>query len=130
MKHSLIQRTNERYKVDLTGLMQCLNFGRKYKAGAVIVDILRFTSKKRVVRQAQMVETNLFCEEEETISNSLKVLKEKHLELDEKLEKPIYSKTKVKYCPTKKSTSFNKIMKQEMQLFDSTENPSPIIIRL
>ncbi|GFU22505.1 transposable element Tcb2 transposase [Trichonephila clavipes] len=30
----------------------------------------------------------------------------------------------------KKSTSFNKIMKQEMQLFDSTEDPSPNIIKL
>ncbi|GFV66708.1 uncharacterized protein TNCV_3319381 [Trichonephila clavipes] len=81
-----------------------------------------------------MIGTRLFCEEE-SISNSshseesIEILKEKPLTLDEKLEKAIYSKTKVLYCSTKKSTSFNKIMKQEMQ-FDSTENPSPNIIKL
>ncbi|GFT53264.1 uncharacterized protein TNCV_4233581 [Trichonephila clavipes] len=84
-----------------------------------------------------MIGTRLFCEEEESIFNfshseeeSIEILKEKPLALDEKLEKAIYSKTKVLYCSTKKSTSFNKIMKQEMQLFDSTENPSPNIIKL
>ncbi|GFT97963.1 uncharacterized protein TNCV_2168501 [Trichonephila clavipes] len=51
-------------------------------------------------------------------------------ELDEKLEKAIYSKTKDLYCLTKKSTSLNKIKKQEIQLFDSTENPSLNIIIL
>ncbi|GFW18763.1 hypothetical protein TNCV_1370171 [Trichonephila clavipes] len=63
----------------------------------------------------------LFCEEEESISNfshseeeSMEILKEKPLTLDEKLEKAIYSKTKVLYCSTKKSTSLNKIMKQEI----------------
>ncbi|GFV54204.1 uncharacterized protein TNCV_1496811 [Trichonephila clavipes] len=81
--------------------------------------------------------TRLFCEEEESISNSshseeesIEILEEKPLTLDEKLEKAIYSKIKVLYCSTKKSTSFNQIMKQEMQLFDSTENPSPNIIKL
>ncbi|GFW89132.1 uncharacterized protein TNCV_2685661 [Trichonephila clavipes] len=79
----------------------------------------------------------LFCEEEESISNSLhskeeimEILKEKSLTLDEKLKKAIYSKTKVLYCSTKKSTCFNKFMKQEMQLFDSTEKPSPNIKKL
>ncbi|GFW24796.1 uncharacterized protein TNCV_1960631 [Trichonephila clavipes] len=77
-----------------------------------------------------------FLREEESITNSwhseesMEILKEKPLRMDEKLEKAIYSKTKVLYCSTKKSTSFNKIMKQEMQLFDSTENPSPNIIKL
>ncbi|GFX63801.1 uncharacterized protein TNCV_5032721 [Trichonephila clavipes] len=50
--------------------------------------------------------------------------------LDEKLEKAIYSKTKVLYCSTKKNNSFNKIMKQDIQLFDSPENPSSNIIKL
>ncbi|GFW66483.1 uncharacterized protein TNCV_3310021 [Trichonephila clavipes] len=84
-----------------------------------------------------MIGTRLFCEEDESISNSshseeesIEILKEKPLTLDEKLEKAIYSKAKVLYSSTKKSTSFNKIMKQEMQLFDSTENPSPNIIKL
>ncbi|GFU97455.1 uncharacterized protein TNCV_1913101 [Trichonephila clavipes] len=117
--------------------MQYLNFGRKYEAAAVTGDISRFPGKNCLVRQAQMIRTRLFCEEEESISNSshseeesIEILKEKPLTLDEKLEKAIYSKTKVLYCSTKKSTSFNKIMKQEMQLFDSTENPSPNIIKL
>ncbi|GFW61209.1 DUF1758 domain-containing protein [Trichonephila clavipes] len=111
--------------------------GRKYEAGAVTGDISRLPDKNCLVRQAQMIGTRLFCEEEESIFNSshseeesMEILKEKPLTLDEKLEKAIYSKTKVLYCSTKKSTSFNKIMKQEMQLFDSTENPSPNIIKL
>ncbi|GFX86729.1 uncharacterized protein TNCV_1409261 [Trichonephila clavipes] len=81
--------------------------------------------------------TRLFCEEEESISNSshseedsMEILKEKPLTLDEKLAKAIYSTTKVLYCRIKYSTSFNKIMKREMKLFDSTENPSPSIIKL
>ncbi|GFU53064.1 uncharacterized protein TNCV_3098481 [Trichonephila clavipes] len=84
-----------------------------------------------------MIEKRLFCEDEESISNSshsdeesMEILKEKPLTLDEKLEKAIYSKTKVFYCLTKKSNSFNKVTKQAMQLFDSTENTSPNIIKL
>ncbi|GFS80610.1 uncharacterized protein TNCV_3870311 [Trichonephila clavipes] len=136
MKYSLIQRINERRNVNLIGLMQYLNFGRKYEAAAVTGDISRLPGKNCSVRQTQMIGTRLFCKEEESISNSshseesLEILKEKPLTLNEKLEKAIYSKTKVLYCSTKKSTSFNKIMKQEMQLFDSTKNPSPNIIKL
>ncbi|GFX73540.1 uncharacterized protein TNCV_2342451 [Trichonephila clavipes] len=81
-----------------------------------------------------MIGTRLFYEEEESIYNSshseeesIEVFERKSS--DQKLEKAIYSKTKVLYCSTKKSTSFNKIIKQEMQLFDSTENPSPNIIK-
>ncbi|GFY05123.1 uncharacterized protein TNCV_3269951 [Trichonephila clavipes] len=117
--------------------MQYLNFGRKYEVAAVTGDISRLPGKNCLFRQAQMIGTRLFCEEEESISNSshseeesIEILKEKPLTLDEKLVKAIYSKTKVLYCSTKKSTSFNKIMKQEMQLFDSTESPSPNIIKL
>ncbi|GFW56639.1 uncharacterized protein TNCV_1863491 [Trichonephila clavipes] len=117
--------------------MQYLNFGRKYEAAAVTGDTSRLPGKTCLVRQAQMIGTRLFCEEEESISNSshseeesMGILKEKPLTLDEKLKKAIYSKTKILYCSTKKSTSFNKIMKQEMQLFDSTENLSPNIIKL
>ncbi|GFW98920.1 BED-type domain-containing protein [Trichonephila clavipes] len=39
MKYSLIQRINERRNVNLIGLMQYLNFGRKYEAAAVTGDI-------------------------------------------------------------------------------------------
>ncbi|GFX63328.1 uncharacterized protein TNCV_3619311 [Trichonephila clavipes] len=113
-----------------SGLMQYLNFGRKYEAAAVTGDISRLPGKSCLVRQAHMIGTRLFCEEEESISNSshseeesIEILKEKPLTLYEKLEKAIYSKTKVLYCSTKNSTIFNKIMKQEMQLFDSTESP-------
>ncbi|GFT33124.1 uncharacterized protein TNCV_1264851 [Trichonephila clavipes] len=117
--------------------MQYLNFGRKYEAAAVTVDISRLPGKNYLVRQAQMRERGIrfFLEEEESISNSFLQRREhedferKPLMLDEKLVKAIDSKTKV-FCPTKKRTSFNKIMKQETQLFESTENPSVNIIKL
>ncbi|GFX99534.1 uncharacterized protein TNCV_5025901 [Trichonephila clavipes] len=38
MKYSLIQRINEIRNVNLIGLMQYLNFGRKYEAAAVTGD--------------------------------------------------------------------------------------------
>ncbi|GFT65378.1 uncharacterized protein TNCV_1069271 [Trichonephila clavipes] len=89
--------------------MQHLNFGRKYEAAAVTGDISRWPGKNCLVRQAQMIGTRLFCEEEESISNSshseeesIEILKEKPLTLEEKLETAIYSKTKVLYCSTKK----------------------------
>ncbi|GFW51018.1 uncharacterized protein TNCV_3593001 [Trichonephila clavipes] len=41
MKYSLIQKINERHKFNLTGLMQYLNFEKKYEAAAVTVDISR-----------------------------------------------------------------------------------------
>ncbi|GFY11622.1 uncharacterized protein TNCV_4230911 [Trichonephila clavipes] len=79
--------------------MEYLNFGRKYEAAAVTIDIWRLSSKNCLVRQAQMIGTRLFCEEE-SISNSSHseeestgILKEKPLTLDEKLEKAVYSKT-------------------------------------
>ncbi|GFU87795.1 uncharacterized protein TNCV_801391 [Trichonephila clavipes] len=114
-------------------------FGRKYEAAAVTVDISRLPGKNFVVRQARMrereIRTRIFCQEQQSISNSsyseeksMEILKEKPLTFDEKLEKAIYSKTKVLYCSTKKSTSFNKIRNQE--LFDSIKNPSPNIIKL
>ncbi|GFX47820.1 BED-type domain-containing protein [Trichonephila clavipes] len=51
-------------------LMQYLNFGRKYEAAAITGDILQLPGKNCLVRQAQMIWTRLFCEEEESISNS------------------------------------------------------------
>ncbi|GFX51695.1 uncharacterized protein TNCV_5013981 [Trichonephila clavipes] len=102
MKYSLIQRINERRNVNLIGLMQYLNIGRKFEAAAVTGDISRLPGKNCLVRQAQMIGTRLFCEEEESISNSshseeeiIEILKEKLLTLDEKLEKAIFSKRKV-----------------------------------
>ncbi|GFV15889.1 BED-type domain-containing protein [Trichonephila clavipes] len=96
MKYSLIQRINERRNVNLIGLMQYLNFGRKYEAAAVTGDISRLSGKNCLVRQAQMIGTRLFCEKESSISNSshseeesIEILKEKLLTLDEKLEKSI-----------------------------------------
>ncbi|GFT42079.1 uncharacterized protein TNCV_1668691 [Trichonephila clavipes] len=139
MKQSLSQRINERCNVTLIGLMQYLVFIRKYEAAVVTVDISRLRIKNCLVRPAQMRDKDktFLRHKEESIFNSLhseedntEVLKEKSLTLDEKLGKVIYSKTKVLYCSTKKVLGFNKIMKQEMQLFDSTENPSPSIIRL
>ncbi|GFS82983.1 hypothetical protein TNCV_1568531 [Trichonephila clavipes] len=58
------------------------------------------------------IETRLFCEEE-SISNSshseeesMEILKEKPVTLDEQSEKAIYSKTKVLYCSTKRKHQF------------------------
>ncbi|GFX97888.1 uncharacterized protein TNCV_4905391 [Trichonephila clavipes] len=138
IKYSLIQRIHERRNVNLIVLIQYLNFGRKDKAVAVTIDILRLPGKNCLVRQAQMRDRdkNFLREEVEPISNfshseeSIKNFKEKPLALDKKLEKAIYSKTKVCYCSTKDSTSFNKIMKQKMQLFVSTANPSRNIIKI
>ncbi|GFW57449.1 hypothetical protein TNCV_543591 [Trichonephila clavipes] len=66
-------------------------FRRKYDAAAVTGDILRLPGKNCLVRQAQMIGTRRFCEEEESISNSshseeesIETLKEKPLTLDEK----------------------------------------------
>ncbi|GFS51938.1 uncharacterized protein TNCV_2968611 [Trichonephila clavipes] len=53
MKYSLIQRINYRRNVNLIGLMQYLNFGRKYEAAEVTGDISRLPSKNCLVRQAQ-----------------------------------------------------------------------------
>ncbi|GFW67606.1 uncharacterized protein TNCV_3392771 [Trichonephila clavipes] len=103
--------------VNLIGLMLYLNFGRKYKAAAVTIDISRLPSKNCLVRQAHMGErkigTKLFCEEEESISKSshseeesMEIFEEKPLRLDEKLRKAIYSKTKVLYCSTKRVLVF------------------------
>ncbi|GFU55399.1 uncharacterized protein TNCV_2549881 [Trichonephila clavipes] len=52
MKYSLIQRINERRNINLIGLMQYLNFGRKCETAAVTVDISRLPSKNCLVRQA------------------------------------------------------------------------------
>ncbi|GFT87716.1 uncharacterized protein TNCV_4000721 [Trichonephila clavipes] len=148
IKYSLIhtQRINESRIVNLIGIMPYLNFGRKYEEAAVTVDISRLPVKICLVRQAQMrerkrererygkgfsaKERNHYPTLHTQKKRELKILKEKPLTLDKKLGKTIYSKIKVLYCSTKKSTSFNKIMKQEMQLFDSTENPLPNIIKL
>ncbi|GFW70673.1 uncharacterized protein TNCV_2922281 [Trichonephila clavipes] len=101
MKYSLIQRINYRRNVKLIGLIQYLNFGRKYEAAAVTDDISRLPGKNCLVRQAQMIGIRLICEEEGSISNSshseeksMEILKEKPLTLDEKLEKAFTLKQK------------------------------------
>ncbi|GFV00370.1 uncharacterized protein TNCV_3643481 [Trichonephila clavipes] len=106
--YSLILRINERLNDNLIGLMQYLNFGRKYEAAAVTVNISRLPSRSCLVRQAQIVGTRFFCEQESKSNSlhseeSMEILQEKPLTLDEKkLEKAIYSKTKVLYYSTKK----------------------------
>ncbi|GBN79685.1 hypothetical protein AVEN_63750-1 [Araneus ventricosus] len=78
----------------------------------------------------------LSCKEEESLSNtshseeSTETLEEKSLTWYKKLEKAIHSKTKVLYCSTSKSSSLSKIVKEELQLFDSIENRSSNIIEL
>lgn len=51
-------------------------------------------------------------------------LEEKPMTLNEKLEKAIHSKTKILRCSTSLSSSLSKIVKQELQLFESTGNQS------
>ncbi|GFY17032.1 uncharacterized protein TNCV_1088081 [Trichonephila clavipes] len=53
-KHFLIQRINERLNVNLIGLIQYLNCGRKYEAAAVTVDISRLPGENYLLIQAQM----------------------------------------------------------------------------
>ncbi|GFY24560.1 uncharacterized protein TNCV_1016061 [Trichonephila clavipes] len=119
--------------------MQYLNFGRKYETAAFTVDISRLTSKNCLVSQAKMRDKDKAFLRRRGINIQLFALRRReHGDFErkifdvgrKKLEKAIYSKTKVLYCSTKKSTTFNKITKQEIQLFDSTENPSPNIIKL
>ncbi|GBO46427.1 hypothetical protein AVEN_178886-1 [Araneus ventricosus] len=81
--------------------------------------------------------TRLFCGEDDSLSNSshseeesTETLEEKSSMLYQKLEKVIHSKSKVQRCSTSKSSSLRKIVKQELQLFDSTENLSSKIIKL
>ncbi|GBL64925.1 hypothetical protein AVEN_21450-1 [Araneus ventricosus] len=45
MKRSLVQRIIEKCNVSLVGLIQYLNFGRRYDAAAVTVDLERFPNK-------------------------------------------------------------------------------------
>ncbi|GFX73813.1 uncharacterized protein TNCV_4291291 [Trichonephila clavipes] len=79
-----IGELNEQNSECAKRLMQYLNFGRKYETAAVTVDISRLPNC--LVRHAQMIGTRLFCEEEESISNSshskeesMEILKEKPL---------------------------------------------------
>ncbi|GFU24171.1 uncharacterized protein TNCV_2007571 [Trichonephila clavipes] len=137
MKYSLIQSVNERRNVNLIGLMKYLNFGRIYEA-AVTVHTSRLPRKNCLFRQVQMRERERegqgFSAKKRNQYPTLHIYGDFERKTSDigrkKLEKAIYSKTKVLYCSTKISTSFNKIMKQEMQLFDSAENPKPNIIKL
>ncbi|GFU68380.1 hypothetical protein TNCV_3077681 [Trichonephila clavipes] len=52
-----MQRINDRRNFNLIGSVQYLNFGRKYEAAAVTLDISRLPDKNCLVRQAQMRET-------------------------------------------------------------------------
>ncbi|GBM01536.1 hypothetical protein AVEN_105532-1 [Araneus ventricosus] len=61
---------------------------------------------------------------------SKETLEEKSLTLHEKLEKVFHSKTKVLRCSSIKSSSLSKIVKQELQSFDLTENRSSNILKL
>ncbi|GBL83945.1 NFX1-type zinc finger-containing protein 1 [Araneus ventricosus] len=91
MKCSLVQRISERRNVTLVGLMQYLNFGRKYNvcAAAVIADLSRLPNKSSLFQEAKIIIKRLFCEKDESLSNSLhsegspETMKEKSLTLSE-----------------------------------------------
>ncbi|GBM39784.1 hypothetical protein AVEN_25002-1 [Araneus ventricosus] len=136
MKCSLVQRISERHK-SFVGFMQYLNIGRKYDAAAVIADLSRLPNKNSLIQQAKIIMIRLFCELNESLpisshseEESTETLEEKSLKLYEKLEKVIHSKTKVLRYSTSKSSSLSKTVKQELQLFDSTEHQSSNIIKL
>ncbi|GBO34254.1 hypothetical protein AVEN_210035-1 [Araneus ventricosus] len=81
--------------------------------------------------------TMLFCEEDESLSNSshsekesTETLEEKSLTTYEKFEKAIHPKKKVLRCSTSKRSRLSKIVKQELQFFDSTEYGSSSNIKL
>ncbi|GBN79453.1 hypothetical protein AVEN_124741-1 [Araneus ventricosus] len=121
MKCYLVQRISERRNVSLIGLMQYLNFSRKYDATAITVDLSRLPNKISLIQQTKITMTRLFCEEDESLSNSshsgeesTENLEEKSLTLYEKLEKAIHSKTKVLRCSTNKSSNLSMIVKQEL----------------
>ncbi|GBN44917.1 hypothetical protein AVEN_69341-1 [Araneus ventricosus] len=77
MKCSLVQRISERRNVSLVGLMQYLNFGEKYDDDAVTVDLSRLPNKNSLIQQAKIVLTTFFCEEDESLSNSITQKKRK-----------------------------------------------------
>ena len=82
--------------------------------------------------------TKLFLEEDESMSNSSEseeerkwTLKDKSLTLHEKVKKAIQSKAIVFLrCSSNKDSRWSKISKQELQLFDSTQNQSSNIMKL
>ncbi|GBM18435.1 hypothetical protein AVEN_190078-1 [Araneus ventricosus] len=118
MKCYLVQRISKRSNVSLVGLMQYLNFGRKYEAVAVTVDLSLSPNKNSLIQQSKIIMTRLFCEEDESLSNSshseeesTETLEDKSLTLYEKLKKAIHSKTKVLRCSTSKSSNLSTIVK-------------------
>ncbi|GBM43007.1 hypothetical protein AVEN_88608-1 [Araneus ventricosus] len=96
MKCSHVQKISERHNVSLVGLMQYLNFGRKYDAAAFTVDLSRLPNKNSLIQQSKIITTRYFCEEDESLSNSsyseesTETLEEKSLTLYQKLEKAIH----------------------------------------
>ncbi|GBL77835.1 hypothetical protein AVEN_204518-1, partial [Araneus ventricosus] len=96
-----VQRISERRNVSLVGIMQYLDFGRTNIAAAVTVVLSRLPNKNSLIQQAKIIMTRLFCEEDESLSNSspseeesAKTSEEKFLTLYEKLEKAIHTKNK------------------------------------
>ncbi|GFY13949.1 uncharacterized protein TNCV_1296101 [Trichonephila clavipes] len=93
MKCPIVQRSSERRNVSLVGLMQYLNFGTKYEAAEITVDILRLSNKICLIRQVKIIVTRKSSSEDESLSNSssleeiLETLEEKSSTLNEKLEK-------------------------------------------
>ena len=110
----------------LVGLKQYKYVGRKYNAAAVTADLSHLPKKNSLIHQAKIIMTRLFCEVDESLSNSSHseesrdTFEEKPLTLNEKLEKAIHSKTRVLHYSTCMSSSLSKIVKQELHLFDST----------
>ncbi|GFU04214.1 hypothetical protein TNCV_863421 [Trichonephila clavipes] len=103
--------------------MQYLNVGRKCEAVAVTVYVSQLPGKNCLVIQAKMISIRLFCEEEESICNSshseesMEILKEKPLTLDEKLEKAILKKSFI-------------LFNQKKYQFQQNDETSDAVVRL
>ena len=137
-KLSLEKRLNERCNVTLITLMQYLNLGRKYDKTEVLhVDFPKFPKRSAVIQHAQTVFTRPFSEKNEFESyssqsgkESTENVKDNSVILKERLENAIQIKIKVMKCSNKVNCSLKKILKQELQLFDSTRNRSLNIIKI
>ena len=138
MKLSLEKRLNERRNVSLIALMQYLNLGKKYNKTKVLhVNFPKFPKRSAVIHYAQTVFTRLFSEGDEFESNSsqsedenTEIAQKNVMILKERLDNAIQIKTKVMKCSNNVNYSLKTIVKQELQLFDSTTNRSSNIDKL
>ncbi|GBL69888.1 hypothetical protein AVEN_114084-1 [Araneus ventricosus] len=103
--------------------MQYVKFGRKYDAAAVTADLSCLPNKNSLIQQAKIIMARLLLRGRR-ITVQLFVLKRRdHGNFGReifnvvyvKLGKAIHSKTKVLRCSTSESSSWSRIVKQQLQ---------------